>query len=108
MFAEQVDIHIAQAKRSNRGVKRHENRSGDPKVRGPEKTGPFGAAHPARTTSISARRREGMEHEEHEDGTWEASCKQQEQHELHQLLVCWAGQPSHHRPPPPHGSTIAD
>ena len=30
MFSEQVDIHIARSKRSNRGAVRHENRSGHP------------------------------------------------------------------------------
>jgi hypothetical protein len=64
MFTEPVDIHIARSKRSNRGAVRDENRSGHPKVRGPEKTGLLGAGHPARTSSISACVRDDMEHEE--------------------------------------------
>jgi len=75
MFTEQVDIHIARTKRSNRGVKRHENRSGHPKVRGPEKTGPFGAVHPARSRSISACLRSTRMHM----SSWGESF---EQHEL--------------------------
>jgi hypothetical protein len=48
MFTEQVDIHIARSKRSNRGARGTKTDRGTP-MRGPEKTGPF---DPARTMSI--------------------------------------------------------
>lgn len=100
MFTEPVDIHIARSKRSNRGAVRDENRSGHPKVRGPEKTGLLGAGHPARTSSISASARDDMEAR---GSTWPYLSQQQEQHEA-DVVGCWAAQQSN--PPPPHGSTI--